>query len=90
MTSRSCAAAIAVERVHLARPAGEVHGEDRVRARGDGGAHGGGVERQQVGQHVGQHGVAPTCRMALTVAGKVIGVVMTSSPGPMPSARNVR
>src|SRR5208283_945865 len=31
-------------------------------------------------------GVAPACRMAVAVAIKVIGVVMTSSPGPMPSA----
>jgi hypothetical protein len=31
-------------------------------------------------------GVAPTCKIVCTVAQNVIGVVMTSSPGPMPSA----
>ena len=35
-------------------------------------------------------GVAPACRMALAVAMKVIGVVMTSSPGPMLSALRQR
>ena len=35
-------------------------------------------------------GVAPAWMMALTVAQKVIGVVMTSSPGPTPEASSDR
>ena len=34
-------------------------------------------------------GVAPASQMASAVAKNVFDVVMTSSPGPMPSARNV-
>ena len=33
---------------------------------------------------------APTCKITLEVATHVIGVVMTSSPGPMPSASSAR
>ncbi len=35
-------------------------------------------------------GVAPVSRMTLTVAQNVSGVVMTSSPGPIPSAAKAR
>src|SRR3954462_6004090 len=35
-------------------------------------------------------GVAPVCTMTLAVAGQVIGVVITSSPGPTPSATSER
>src|SRR5688572_1129565 len=35
-------------------------------------------------------GVAPVCTMTLAVAGHVIGVVITSSPGPTPSASSDR
>ena len=35
-------------------------------------------------------GVAPACSMVFTVAQKVSGVVITSSPGPIPSATNER
>ncbi len=35
-------------------------------------------------------GVAPVCRITLTVAQNVRGVVITSSPGPIPSATNAK
>ena len=35
-------------------------------------------------------GVAPTCRMVFAVDANVSGVVMTSSPGPIPFASNAR
>ncbi len=35
-------------------------------------------------------GVAPVCKIALTVAQNVIGVVITSSPGPTPESTNAR
>ena len=35
-------------------------------------------------------GVAPQCSITLAVAGHVIGLVITSSPGPTPSARRAR
>jgi hypothetical protein len=34
--------------------------------------------------------VAPACTITFAVAGQVIGVVITSSPGPTPSARSAR
>ena len=35
-------------------------------------------------------GAAPVCSITFAVAGHVIGDVITSSPGPMPSARSAR
>ena len=35
-------------------------------------------------------GVAPTCRIVFTVEQKVMGVVMTSSPGPIPRPARAR
>ena len=44
----------------------------------------------QVGPMSAKTGVAPRCMITLAVAEKVSGVVMTSSPGPMPSAARAR
>ena len=35
-------------------------------------------------------GTAPQCSITFAVAGQVIGVVITSSPGPTPSASSAR
>ena len=43
-----------------------------------------------IGSQSTKTGVAPACSMVLEVAMKVIGVVMTSSPGPMSSPFSAR
>jgi len=76
----------ATQGVHLGRLAVEVYGNDGRRAGGDRRLDGCRVERGGVRVDVRENGVAPAAEMASAVNAAVRGVVITSSPGPMPAA----
>ena len=78
-----------LERRHVGRLAVEVHRHDRAGARRDGGS----TPRPdrasaRSGSMSANTGVAPAIMIASAVYAADSGVVITSSPGPMPSARS--
>ena len=79
------------ERVHVGHEAVQVDGHDRLRARRDRRLDEVGVHAEVVGSRMStKTGRAPAWRIALAVALKVKLTVMTSSPGPIPSAAEDR
>ncbi len=80
-----------VQRVEVARLAGEVDGQDRLRARPDDAPGRAPESMLRSSSRTSQKtGVAPQCSITFAVAGQVIGVVITSSPGPTPTASSAR
>ena len=78
------------QRVEVARLAGEVDGHDRLRPLGDGSATRAGSMFRSESRTSANTGVAPQWTITFAVAGQVIGLVITSSPGPTPSATSER
>lgn len=64
----------------------QMHGQQCLGAGGDGVRDLRGVHEVVVGADVDEDGVAPVPSMATTVGAAVLATVMTSSPGPTPSA----
>ncbi len=77
-----------VEAVAVHRQAGEVHRHDGAGARRDRGLERSRSMLRVTGSTSTNTGLAPTRRMTLAVATQDSGVVMTSSPGPMPARRS--
>ena len=78
------------ETTTIDRPPAKVHGDDCSRATGEGRATFAGLMLSVSASISTSTGVAPQCSIALIVATKVNGVLITSSPGPTSHATSAR